>query len=274
MEDLQRDYSFAEDDSLNFNPLEDFAFDEDEDMDEDGIVPGMLDEGPYGLPNVQNTRKFALTAFDNAESATERIDALFNQMPTLDRMLVKILGLGLEPIPSNEMNSRVAALQKNHHAIYSPLTMCNLLERAGALIQCDENGTSLEDFEQEPLRVTEDGIDYWRVAPAPAVYWTVTPEGRERYNAYNPAQMIADVFEAEPEYRKFFLTTLNVCAQPGGANMKVVDDLISDAPELQKPRRYAMYFIDKLEKAGALEWGDTWQITEAGRAYLEKQLNE
>lgn len=273
MADLEREYSFAEEEPANFNPLEDFDFADDEDIDEDGIVAGMLDEGPYGLPSVENARKFALTAFDNAESAAERIDALFNQMPTLDRMLVKILGLGLKPIANEDMNERVAELQKSHHAIYSPLTMCNLLERAGALIQCDENGTSLEDFEQEPLRITEDGVEYWQVAPAPPLYWTVTPEGRERFEAYNPAQMIAEVFDAEPEYRKFFLTTLNVCAQPGGAGMKVVDDLISDAPELQKPRRYAMYFIDKLEKAGALEWGDTWKTTEAGNKYLAEHLN-
>lgn len=265
-------YSFAEEESIDFNPLENFAF-EDEDIDEDGATPGILEDGPYTTPNPQNAQKFSLVAFDNAETAAERIETLFNQMPTLDRMLIKILEMGLEPIPSTELDARVSTLQKNHHSIYSPLTLCGLLERAGALIQCDAEGTSLEEFEQEPLKVEVNGIEYWQVAPAPEIFWTVTPEGRERFEAFKPAEMIREVFEAEPEYRKFFLTTLNVCAQPGGAGMKVVDDLISDAPELQKPRRYAMYFIDKLEKAGALEWGDTWQITEAGRKFLDEQLN-
>ncbi len=262
------DYTFEEELSDNFNPLEDLVFDIDDEEDEDGIRPGVLDDGPYGLPNTDNVVKFAQNSFDHADTATERIDALFTQMPTLDRMLIQILELGLEPIPAAQMDERVTELQKTHHSIFSPFTMCSLLERAGALIKCDEDGVSLEEFEQEPLKIEEDGVEYWQVAPAPAVYWTVTPEGRERYEAYKPAEMIKEVFEAEPHYRRFFMTTLEVCANPGGASMKVVDDLISDDPELQKPRRYAMYFIDKLEKAGALEWGEAWNITAAGLEYL------
>lgn len=44
-------------------------------------------------------------------------------------------------------------MKRHHHSVYEPLTLCNLLERAGAIAQTDENGTPLAEVEQEPLRV-------------------------------------------------------------------------------------------------------------------------
>ena len=265
-ENESHEYSFVEEMSADFNPLESLDFDDD--IDDEDYVPGMLDEGPYGMPDAKNAAKLKLVAFDNAETATERIDTLFNQMPTLERMLIDMLELSRSPIASADMDAQVREMQKYHHSIYSPLTLCSLLERAGAIFKSDADGNSLEDLEQEPLRVEIDGVEYWRVASAPEVFWSISPEGLERYEAYKPAEMIKEVFAAEPEYRRFFLTALRTCATPGGVNLKVVDDLLVDEPELQKPRRYAMYFIDKLEKAGALKWGDTWSATEAGLEFL------
>ena len=260
------EYSFVEDLSADFNPLESLDFDDD--IDDEDFVPGMLDDGPYGQPEAKNARKFALVAFDNAEDVKERIDTLFAQMPTLERMLIDILERCRNPIASAELDAQVAELQRYHHSIYSPLTLCGLLERAGAIYKSDEEGNSLENLVQEPLKVEIEGVEFWRVAPAPAVFWAISPEGRERYEAYKPAEMIKEVFAAEPHYKRFFLTALKLCAQPGGVTVKVVDDVLVDEPELQKPRRYAMYFIDKLEKAGALQWGDTWKATDAGREFL------
>ena len=271
-ENLSEEYSFIEDLPADFNPLESLSFDDD--IDDEDFIPGMLDEGPYGLPDAQNAKKFQLVAFDNSQDIATRIDTLFEQMPTLERMLLDILERCISPIPSADMDAQVAELQKYHHSIYSPLTLCGLLERAGAIYKSDEAGNSLEDFEQEPLKVEIDGAEYWRVAPAPEVFWALSPEGRERYEAYKPAERIKEMFAQEPHYRQFFLTALKMCATPGGVTLKVVDDLLVDEPELQKPRRYAMYFMDKLEKAGAVQWGDTWKATEAGKAYLEKAAEE
>ena len=271
-ENVSEEYSFIEDLPADFNPLESLSFDDD--IDDEDYVPGMLEEGPYSMPDGQKAQKFKLVAFDNAESITTRIDTLFEQMPTLERMLIDILERCIEPIPSADLDAQVAELQKYHHSIYSPLTLCGLLERAGAIFKSDAEGNSLEDFEQEPLKVEIYGVEFWRVAPAPDVYWSLSPEGRERYEAYKPAERIKEMFAEEPHYRKFFLAALKMCATPGGVGLKVVDDLLVDEPELQKPRRYAMYFMDKLEKAGAVQWGDTWKATEAGKAYLKKVAEE
>ena len=56
-------------------------------------------------------------------------------------------------------------------------------------------------------------------------------------------------------------------------SLREIGDVVDDEPVLQSPKRYAMYFIDKLEHAGAVEWTGQWSATEYGRAYLDS-LNE
>ena len=62
-----------------------------------------------------------------------------------------------------------------------------------------------------------------------------------------------------------------MCSAEGGVQVKAIGDMVDDDPAVQKPRRYAMYFIDKLERAGALDWQGAWVTTDAGRAYLSSQ---
>ena len=263
----EQDYALDEDiDDVAFNPLEDFSFEDD--IDDEDIVATTLDDGPYGLPVSENAPQFKLDAFDNAESADERIATLFDRMAVHKRVLMNMLEMCQSPVSSDELIESTAQLQKHHHSVYTPLTFCNLLERAGAVIKTDENGTSLEEVEQEPLRVERDGVEYWAVAPSPEVFWCATDEGRAYYAAYQPLEQIRQVFAAEPHYKEIFTTVLNLCSVEGGTQVKAVGDVVDDDPLVQKPRRYAMYFIDKLERAGALDWQGSWVITDAGKSYL------
>lgn len=265
----KQDFTSDEEEFADFNPLE--AFDFDEDADDEDFIPGVLDEGPYNLPTPENAPQFAKVAFDSADTAKERIDTLFDQMPTLHRMLTDMLGYCLKPIKSDELAEAGAALQKHHHCIYSPLTLCNLLERAGALIQCDEHGTALKDLEQEPLKVHIDGADWWQVAPAPEIYWLISEDGRARYESYQPLEMLRELYEAEPHYSEIFTIVLRMCVRDGGTQVKDVDETVGDEPALQNPKRYGIYFIDKLERAGGVEWQNAWVTTEAGKQFLEAQ---
>ena len=134
--------------------------------------------------------------------------------------------------------------------------------------QTDEGGTPLAEVEQEPLRVEVDGVEYWRVAPAPEVFWSLTEAGAAKLDSYRPMEMIAALYETEPQYGAIFTTCLELCARDGGASLREIGDVVDDEPVLQNPKRYAMYFIDKLEHAGAVEWTAQWSATEHGRAYL------
>ena len=139
--------------TADFDPLQAFAFDDDTDADDE--APSVLAEGPFNMPNPEAAPQFQrdLVAFDNGETAEERIDALFAQMPTFHKMLFTIMGTCASPLPTADLEEVIAEMKRHHRSVYEPLTLCNLLERAGAIAQTDENGTPLAEVEQEPLRV-------------------------------------------------------------------------------------------------------------------------
>lgn len=261
-------YSLGADDLVDFNPLEDFGFDDG--VDEEDAIEGVLGEGPFGMPNPDAVPQFQrqLVSFADGETAEERITALFGQMPTLQKMLFDILALCKAPTPTEEAEANIEEMRRRHHCVYTPAVLLDLLERAGAVAKTDPQGAPLAESEQEPLKVVVDGAEYWRVAPAPQVSWTATPAGAAHLAGYRPMELICGCYEAEPQYAEVFDAALRICARDGGASIKQVDDAVGDEPVLQKPRRFAMYFVDKLERAGAVEWDGAWKITAPGREFL------
>ena len=217
--------------TADFDPLQAFAFDDDTDADDE--APSVLAEGPFNMPNPEAAPQFQrdLVAFDNGETAEERIDALFAQMPTFHKMLFTIMGTCASPLPTADLEEVIAEMKRHHHSVYEPLTLCNLLERAGAIAQTDENGTPLAEVEQEPLRVEVEGVEYWRVAPAPEVFWSLTEAGAAKLDSYRPMEMIAALYETEPQYGAIFTTCLELCARDGGASLREIGDVVDDEPE-------------------------------------------
>lgn len=252
-----------------FDPLQDFAF---ADEPEDGTDPGTLDDGPYGLPVGANAPKLSSDAFDKAESAEERIATLFERMVPHTRVLMAIMALAQEPVAPQEVTDQITQLQQHHHSVYAPSTFCDLLDRAGAICQTNEEGVPLKDIEREPDVVTVDGEDYWMVAPPPEVFWTLTDEGRAYYDAYRPLEQIRALFADEPHYGHLYRHVLEQTALEGGATVGQLDPYILADEAAKSPKRYATYFMDKLERAGAVDWQGSWVITAAGRDYLAEAV--
>ncbi len=257
---------FYEED-LDFNPLEDFGF---HDEDDECMVETILEDGPFGMPNPDAAPQIAgsFVSFANMDTPKERTEALFSQMPTLQLMLYRILEMCLEPLASDELEERVTELKKHHHSVYSPLGFCNLLEQAGALQETDEAGVPLKDVVQEPTMVEIEGVQYWTVTPAPPVFWSATADGKAQLDLYKPLELIRSRYEAEPQYASIFTTILEMCSREGGSSIKQLGDVVDDDPSAQSPRRFAMYFVDKLERAGAVEWKGSWVATQPGREHL------
>lgn len=184
-QDKAAGFSLEEDVTVDFNPLEAFAFDDEEDPD---AAPSVLAEGPFNMPDPAAAPPFQreLVSFANGETAQARIEALFAQMPTFHKMLFAILKDCEKPIATADLEAHVEEMKRHHHSVYDPLTFADLLARAGAIEQTDETGTPLAEVEQEPLRVEVDGAEFWRVAPAPAVYWHLTADGAAQLDTYRP----------------------------------------------------------------------------------------
>lgn len=269
----QHGYSFEEGEVANFNPLGDFSFVDEED---EFAEESPLSETPFGMPDpaFRPQVQGGSVSFANAETPRERISALFEQMPTLHKMLYDILEMCQDPLSSDELEARVTELKEHHHCVYAPLTFCNLLEQAGALAETNEEGVPLKDVTQEPTIIELDGVQYWTVTPAPPVFWQATDEGKSQLEAYRPLELIQGCYKNEPQYADIFTTVLELCARKGGASMKQIGNVIDDEPAVQNPRRFAMYFIDKLEKAGAVEWKGSWIITKPGSEQLDNLAHE
>ena len=104
--------------TADFDPLQAFAFDDDTDADDE--APSVLAEGPFNMPNPEAAPQFQrdLVAFDNGETAEERIDALFAQMPTFHKMLFTIMGTCASPLPTADLEEVIAEMKRHHHSVY------------------------------------------------------------------------------------------------------------------------------------------------------------
>ena len=98
--------------TADFDPLQAFVFDDDTDADDE--APSVLAEGPFNMPNPEAAPQFQrdLVAFDNGETAEERIDALFAQMPTFHKMLFTIMGTCASPLPTADLEEVIAEMKR------------------------------------------------------------------------------------------------------------------------------------------------------------------
>ena len=55
-----------------------------------------------------------------------------------------------------------------------------------------------------------------------------------------------------------------------GLPLSKIADAVDDDPLVQKPRFYAGHFLERLERADAVQWRDAWCITQIGRESLEQ----
>ena len=103
--------------TADFDPLQAFAFDDDTDADDE--APSVLAEGPFNMPNPEAAPQFQrdLVAFDNGETAEERIDALFAQMPTFHKMLFTIMGTCASPLPTADLEEAIAEMKRLNESI-------------------------------------------------------------------------------------------------------------------------------------------------------------
>ena len=204
--------------------------------------------------------------------ARERLAELMARLGSQRDTAVAVLRLCAAPQTVDALKPEVARLQRQNFSVLDAPILCNLLERAGGLAKVTPTGEPYPADAGEPQLVEEDGASYYEVRPAPPVCWATTSEGRDLAAEQNPAQALKHLLESEEEYRAVYVDILARCATEGGMAMKALDSEFKDHPQLQEPRRYASYFIDRLEAAGGVAWTGSWETTDTGRALLDEAL--
>ena len=254
----QADLDAVVEDADEFDPLaEDFS-----------VEPDAEDEGIVDLPIVPEMPESVRenSVFDKSRFATPElaIEELLRRNPGRKPVFLKIVEACCGGKTTSEVAEVVASEQADNRSVYTPLSLCAILERAGALTsEVPETADEVHEA---------DGVEYLEIKEAPDATWTSTDAGLTVLARHREGGALRELLSSETEapYVSVYERVLSMCAEKPRKKPEL-DAAVDDDPLVQKPRRYSNHFIELLESREALEWRDGgWCATELGRRYLEE----
>ena len=243
----------------------------DPSMFDDGMPEGDLPpvETPDVVDNDVEPIFYVTPEVEDTRPAEERIESLIEGLPGRRDILLAIMAGCEEPKSDEEVTDIVNEAQRDNHSVFSALTLCGLLEKAGGLCHVLENGEPFVEEELEPeTLVDEDGYTYIQAAEVPASYWQTTEEGKAYVEADDPVGRSLAVFAENEKYLPVYKYLLEVCSG-NGAPTKLLQEHVDSHELVQDPRYYVQHFLKQLEDSGALVWKGAWVTTDSGAAALE-----
>ena len=230
----------------------------------------MDDENPYDTidyPTMRNMPEAAhhdpVYSPQRQGSAAEALRALITQNPNRRPVLLNIVGLCEGGCASSVISQRVDEWQRDNWSVYAPMTLCRMLERAGALV--------LEMPETcEAAESAEEGVAYLEIKETVDPVWYATEEAlalRAEYRAGTAFRQL--VLEGEEaRYAEVYAAVMGAIVERP-RRVGEIEDLVLGFPAAQSPKRYGQHFLDVLERTDCIIWGDkAWNITELGRVML------
>lgn len=154
------------------------------------------------------------------------------------------------------------------HIMQTPFTLIEMLLRAGGLFQeaIDAQGNVLSDEQLAALPDDEadELIATYRIQ--------ATEAGRQAVRLLSPEHRIEAQLELRPHRRDTYFAVLDFCQQPRTfpeieAFFKSTPDLVQDVVA-HHHKLSPDFYVDKLDKAGALVWRGAWVVTDAGKRML------
>lgn len=203
-------------------------------------------------------------------SDAERIDKLFDEMPTRRRDLVELLTFCQVNRTDKEILDFLNALQTNDHSVFSPANLTMMLSEAGALKSIGEDGSDRKLGAAEPVLINEGGTSYYIAAQPQTTYWQTTREGVRALERNSFDGKISEVLAEDARYSEIYQRILGLCSADEGATAATLSESVDDDPLLQSPRLYVQYFLERLESADAIRWVGAWKTTERGAGALAK----
>ena len=248
---------------------------------------GEAELGPDGLPPADTP--FIEEKPEECVPASERIDDLFAKMGSVRVTLLRTIRACEQAKPVAEVNELIDHLQEHNKSVFTAADLCHLLQRAGALELVAEDGSPYKEAQRSPHVVESDepadtdvqaepadgspdsaeaegeseGARLEVVEPAVA-YWRTTEDGLAAARADDPASRIEALFEGDSLYLPIYKCILNLAAREGGVKTPALGAAINNLELVQHPRLFVTHFVERLEKAGAIEWTGSWTITDEG----------
>lgn len=242
----------------DYDPLEvDDSVIDQEDMDDDN--PYDTTDYPTMRNMPESMRREAVYTPARMGSARDALLELFDHNPARQGVLLGIIDLCREGCAASVVSARVDELQKDNLSVYAPMTLCRMLERAGALtLEMPQVAEELED--------AESGVEYLEVKQHVDPVWHATEEGLAVYDELTDGSSFRDiVLDRDSAYLDVYLAVMEKMGE-GACAKAAIDDLVDTLEAAKNPRRFGGHFIDMLERTCAIEWKDrAWHLTDFGR---------
>lgn len=160
------------------------------------------------------------------------------------------------------------------HIMQTPFAMIQMLVDAGGLAQTPLDGEGNPIADEQLANLSEDEADdliaTYRIQ--------ATDAGAETVRLLAPERRIEAQLSLRPHRRDTYFAVLDFCAQPrkfpeieaffkntSGLSQDIVADHHKLSPD---------FYVDKLDKAGALVWRGAWVATDAGKRMLQAHKRE
>lgn len=229
----------------------------------------MDDDNPYDTvdyPTMRNMpegmRRDAVFTPERQGGARNAIVSMIKRNPAYRPVLLGIVALCDGGCPSSEISAYVWEWDKDNRSVYAPMTLCRMLERAGALeVELPETAEELEDARQ--------GVAYLEIKDEVDPVWRATEAGLEVFSQLTQGDSFREIIlNRDATYLEVYEAVMEHMAQAPRASQEV-EDLVGTFDVTRKPRRFGGHFIDMLELTDAIAWKDhAWHLTELGKKML------
>lgn len=221
----------------------------------------------------------------------EAISLLFGKMRPHRAALLALLTFCREPQKASVASAHVSAVQGSH-AVFSPSTLCRMLEEAGAVERlCPVRADVLDDAgvpvvagegateeliplawvaAREAIAGEEAGEAYVQSAGCRESYWRTTEAGRNFLGAQDVVASVAQLAERESNWWPVYLELLAYLGAGDGHSQAEIAQHMTALPvfAVESHRLSTAHMIDQLQQAGAIEWLNGWVLTEGARVLL------
>lgn len=230
----------------------------------------MDDENPYDTIDYPTMRNMPETVHHDPVYSPERqgsaraaLQALIVRNPNRRPVLLNIIGFAEGGCASSVISERVEEWQRDNWSVYAPMTLCRMLERAGAL--------TLEMPEiAEEQESAEEGVSYLEIKETVDPIWHATADALKLRAEYmSGAQFRAIVLESdESRYAEVYERVMDALAE-APRKLAAIEELTDTMDITKSPRRFGQHFVDILEATDCILWGSgAWNLTDLGRAML------
>ncbi len=200
---------------------------------------------------------------------SERVMAVVMKQPLHREILYKTLGFCRERRGLTDVEQEIATYPEFKHATQNQYRLISFLADGGGLDRLE-----LDDVGEIVTQDTKAGLSEDEIDDLVASYAFVTTEaGVAVFDELDPRRRILDLLDTMPEYLDTFARVLEFCAS--ARTYMEIEDLLNESGLCwsgvteDEDAVHPSYFVNNLEKAGALVWDEGWLLSDEGRAILK-----